>query len=289
MSPELLKLNTSVAINAALKAGLKILEVYNHPHQIRLKADGSPVTQADMAANDTINTLLAHTNLPVLSEESILPDHTTRLKWDYYWLVDPLDGTKEFIKRNGEFTVNIALMHHGSPIAGVVYAPVLKLLYFSLKAHGSFRIMGIEGHNKMLEDLQFDILASHARKLPLVQKTNGVSLVHSRSHLSEETKVCIENLSKKFHDLDLVEKGSSLKFCMLAEGLADLYPRYGVTMEWDTAASDAILTESGGVLHQMHTSAPLQYNKAQMENPDFYAFSKGFLEQHSKACPELSF
>lgn len=288
MNPELLKKYASQAIHAALLAGSKILEVYNQAHQITIKADGSPVTQADMAANETISALLAPTNLPILSEESGFPDYETRLKWESYWLVDPLDGTKEFIQRNGEFTVNIALMHQGNPIMGVVYAPVLKVLYFSIKSLGGFRIMGIDGSHKNIEEVQFDLLSAKAKKLPLVSKKEGVSLVHSRSHLSEETKACIKKLGAQYHDLELIEKGSSLKFCILAEGLADLYPRYGTTMEWDTAAAQAILTESGGVLRQMHSSLPLQYNKQKMENPDFYAMSKGFWEQHSNSCPELS-
>jgi 3'(2'), 5'-bisphosphate nucleotidase len=261
-------LNT--AIKAALDAGTATLEIYQRDFSIETKADCSPLTEADKAAHHIIVDALESTGLPVLSEESKAVPYETRKAWVKYWLVDPLDGTKEFIKKNGEFTVNIALIENGSPVLGVVYAPVLKTLYFGIVGQGAFRAIG-DGIFQTLEKVteKFPNLGNSAESLPCVSPEAGViKVVASRSHMNPETEAFIAELEKKGR-VELVSSGSSLKLCMVAEGRADVYPRVAPTMEWDTAAAQAVVEASGGRVVQYGTGEPLRYNKENLLNPFF--------------------
>jgi 3'(2'), 5'-bisphosphate nucleotidase len=259
-----------IAIDAALRAGGAILEIYKRDFEIEFKDDKSPLTEADKAAHHIICDALEDTGLPVLSEESKAVPYKQRKAWTKYWLVDPLDGTKEFIKKNDEFTVNIALIENGRPILGVVYAPVLKTLYFGIVGQGAFCATGDERF-QALEKVtgKFPTLGKAANPLPCVLPEPGViRVVASRSHMNPETEAFIAELEKKGR-VELVSSGSSLKLCMVAEGRADVYPRIAPTMEWDTAAAQAVVEASGGTVMQYGTNEPLRYNKENLLNPFF--------------------
>ena len=262
------------AIEAALRAGGQILSIYNDPSsdfQVERKADNSPLPIADRKAHETIVEILEDTPFPILSEEGKSLPFEMRNGWETLWIVDPLDGTKEFIKRNGEFTVNIALVLKGKPVMGVIYVPVKKVLYFAEDTLGAYKIEGIEdlGH-KSLDDL-----ISEAVRLPdkSISRTNFV-MVASRSHLTPETENYIDKMRVVHGDLELVSIGSSLKICLVAEGRADVYPRFAPTMEWDTAAGHAIASAAGMEVYQAETYFPLQYNKQDLLNPWFVVEKK---------------
>lgn len=241
----------------AVKAGDAILEIYADESQfgVELKKDDSPLTKADQNANAIIVEGLERLEeqYPIISEETKLVDYSIRKDYDKFWLVDPLDGTKEFIKRNGEFTVNIALIQKNSPIAGVVYVPVTGEMYWAEKGQGAFYSKGEE--TKQLLANEF----THADK--------GLRIVASRSHMNDETKEFVEKLNEP----SIVSKGSSLKFLIIASGDAELYPRIAPTMEWDTGAAQIVLEEAGGSVLQYGTEIPLQYNKPNLLNPFFVA------------------
>lgn len=258
-----------IAINAAIKAGALIIKVYNSDDfQVNLKSDATPLTLADRLANDEIVKSLMKTRIPVLSEEGRNLLYEERKGWEYFWLVDPLDGTKEFIKRNGEFTVNIALVYQGYPILGVIFVPVLNQLYFSLSGMGAFRVNNISAP---LDDDQksVDHIVEIAEKLPLATKKSAYTVVASRSHLSEDTQAFINKLIKEKGDIEVIARGSSLKICMVAEGNADIYPRFGNTTEWDTAAGQAIAEEAGCKVLSLEDNNRVTYNKENIENPWF--------------------
>lgn len=258
-----------IAINAAIKAGALIIKVYNSDDfQVNLKSDATPLTLADRLANDEIVKSLMKTRIPVLSEEGRNLLYEERKGWEYFWLVDPLDGTKEFIKRNGEFTVNIALVYQGYPILGVIFVPVLNQLYFSLSGMGAFRVNNISAP---LDDDQksVDHIVEIAEKLPLASKKSTYTVVASRSHLSEDTQAFINKLIKEKGDIEVIARGSSLKICMVAEGNADIYPRFGNTTEWDTAAGQAIAEEAGCKVLSLEDNNRVTYNKENIENPWF--------------------
>ncbi len=245
LMPELLQL--------AKKAGEAIMQVYNQPAsftQVTLKSDQSPLTQADQAANDLIAAGLAvlTPDIPVLSEEGKMVPYEERQSWPVYWCVDPLDGTKEFISRNGEFTVNIALIEGTTPVAGVIYAPVTDELYYTNGADGAYKMQGKQ----------------EAEKLTVTGKLNNLIAVKSRSHGAPEEMAYLN----QFSVTDEVRIGSSLKFCLIAEGKAQLYFRHGPTMEWDTAAGHAILAQAGGKVTQP-TGEPFTYNKPSLLNGSF--------------------
>ncbi len=244
-------INTIITI--ARNAGEAIMEIYAHDFTVEYKEDHSPLTQADTKANaiivEGLNAL--EVSFPILSEEGKTIAYDERKNWEYFWMVDPLDGTKEFIKKNGEFTVNIALIHHEIPVLGVVYAPALEEMYWAKKGEGAFK---------------------NGIALPL--KVNStpekiVTVVASKSHLSQETQAFIEQLRSSIEVLNFSSRGSSLKLCMVAEGSADIYPRLAPTMEWDTAAADAIVRESGAMSYQYGRDVPLEYNKENLLNPWF--------------------
>ena len=240
----------------AVVAGRAILDVYRREFKVTHKADESPLTQADLASHRLIRDALARLtpDIPLLSEESAEIDFGVRGAWPEYWLVDPLDGTKEFINRNGEFTVNIALIRAHEPILGVVHVPVTGVTYIGLVGTGATRSTANGEHEPI-----------HVR----VPSADPVRVVGSRSHANPRLQHYLESLG----DYELVSMGSSLKFCLLAEGKADFYPRLGPTSEWDTAAAHAIVLAAGGQVVTLD-NRPLQYNlKPSLLNPEFLVFA----------------
>lgn len=257
--------NLNIALKGALDAGKEILEVYNSEFAVEHKDDKSPLTEADKRGHIAIVKQLDKTSLPVLSEEEKASEYTTRSNWEYFWMVDPLDGTKEFIKRNGEFTVNIALIQKDTPVAGVIYVPVHKVLYIASPEFGSYKIENVEPEANA--DAQTLIL--QGSKLPIDNANRAYTVVASRSHMSDETAEFIESVKAEKGEVETISRGSSLKLCMVAEGTADAYPRYAPTMEWDTAAGDAICRLAGFEVTQYQTETPLVYNKENLLNPWF--------------------
>jgi 3'(2'), 5'-bisphosphate nucleotidase len=239
-------------IGLAIKAGDAILEVYATDFDVQEKDDASPLTQADMAAHRCIEAGLnvLTPDIPVLSEESGLPDFTERSQWVRYWLVDPLDGTKEFVSRNGEFTVNIALIDNTRPVFGVVHVPVEKKTYFGCAGYGA------ECRREDAKPVKISVAEKSARP---------VRVVGSRSHRGSSLDGFLDALG----EYEMLPMGSSLKFCLVAEGEADVYPRLGPTSEWDTAAAQAVVEQAGGSVLTLD-GKPLSYNsKAQILNPHF--------------------
>lgn len=251
------------AINAAIKGGEAIMQVYNSDFEVEKKSDNSPLTIADKNCNQVIEQFLKETNLPVLSEEGASVDFAERKKWQYSWLVDPLDGTKEFIKRNGEFTVNIAMIFKGEPIMGVIYVPVKQHLYFAMEGLGSYKMIS----KSLVKNL--DNLVLSATRLPIKNNRDNYVIVGSRSHMSKETELFFEEKKKQFGNVEVLAVGSSLKLCMVAEGRADVYPRYAPTMEWDTGAGHAIAKFAGFSITKYNSSDDLVYNKKDLLNPWF--------------------
>lgn len=250
------------AINAALKGGEEILDVYNSDFAIEHKDDKSPLTEADKRAHLKIVELLKDTNLPVLSEEGKNIPFEERKNWKQFWMVDPLDGTKEFIKRNGEFTVNIALIENHQATMGVIYVPVTEELYF-----GDEKAYKLTIEKLTIDNLQE--LISSAQQLPLPNSRTNYVVVGSRSHMSEETETFINKQKALHNEVDILSKGSSLKLCMVAEGAADSYPRFAPTMEWDTAAGQAIAIASGAQVINWETKELMKYNKENLLNSWF--------------------
>lgn len=254
------------SIKAALLAGRAILEIYaSADFGIETKADQSPLTQADRASHQIIHEALASTGLPILSEEGRDIPYAERQGWHTFWLVDPLDGTKEFIKRNGEFTVNIALIDGGAPILGVVFAPVLDRLYFASKARGAFRL---DKATRFMDTPFADILAA-ASSLPQPATSRPYTIVGSRSHPSPEFADFVAKAQARHDQIEVRSIGSSLKICLVAEGSADVYPRLGPTMEWDTAAGHAVAVHAGCSILRADTGEALVYNKENLLNPFF--------------------
>ena len=244
-------INLEDIVNIAKEAGSAIMKIYKKDFKVEYKDDNSPLTQADTEANKIICNALKelYPNIPLISEENKKIDYEERKNWDYYWCIDPIDGTKEFVKKNDEFTVNIALIHKDTPVLGVVYAPAIDEMYKAKKGYGAFK------NNK---------------KLPLHVNNNKeekLKVVASKSHLSKETQEFIDNLNAK--EIQQISKGSSLKLCMVATGEADIYPRLAPTMEWDTAAADAIVREAGKMTYNMENNKAMIYNKQNLLNPWF--------------------
>lgn len=266
-TPELHNL-LSTAIGAAVRAGYKIMEVYNSDDfQVNLKSDRTPLTLADRLAHEEIKNSLTKTFIPVLSEEGRNIVYEERKGWDYFWVVDPLDGTKEFIKRNGEFTVNIALILEQYPVLGVIYVPVTGKLYYSIKDEGAFMVSSLTASPNF--EASFKALQSQSIKLPLPIERESIVVVESRSHSTPETIQYISNLSERYPKLELLPVGSSLKMCMIAEGKADIYPRLSLSNEWDTAAGQAIIEGAGFKVVTYETGERLSYNKEELVNPWF--------------------
>jgi len=251
-----------------VEAGQEIMEVYGSEFTVENKADKSPLTEADKQSHEVIMKWLKETGIHVLSEEGKHLPYDDRAGWDMLWIVDPLDGTKEFIKRNGEFTVNIALVDKQVPILGVIYIPVTKELYFSLQGTGAFKL-NLDEANTIDPSISLQKLLDLSDRIPFRNVERSFTVVCSRSHLSTETESYIDSLKKDHDEIDYASKGSSLKFCLIAEGLADIYPRFAPTMEWDTAAGQAIVEASGGSVSRHDGTGRLLYNKEDLLNPWF--------------------
>lgn len=252
------------AIKAAIDAGNEIMKIYeSSDFGIEEKEDQSPLTLADKAAHKTILNHLTRHGIPILSEEGKTISWDIRKTWDRFWLVDPLDGTKEFIKKNGEFTVNIALIEMGKPVLGVIFVPVSGELYYADK-NGSFKTT--VNFNENVDD---EKIINSSVKLPSYCIGSEYVVVGSRSHLNQETEEYINNLETAGKPIKMESKGSSLKLCMVASGKAQIYPRLGPTMEWDIAAGHAIALFAGKSVTQFPSGEPLRYNKENLLNPFF--------------------
>ncbi|MEM1340509.1 MAG: 3'(2'),5'-bisphosphate nucleotidase CysQ [Bacteroidota bacterium] len=255
-----------LAVEAAIAAGVEILKVYEEgSFEVEQKGDNSPLTRADIASNTIINAHLKNTDIPIISEENKEIEYQDRETWSTCWIVDPLDGTKEFIKRNGEFTVNIALVSNGLPEMGVIYVPVTRELYFADTTTAEARKIVLDA------DHNFDgnLLRPENKIAPSLATNGSVRVVGSRSHMNDDTKAFIDSLKAADKAVEIVSKGSSLKFCLVAEGRADIYPRFAPTMEWDTAAGHAICKAVGLQVISRETNQELSYNKSNLLNSHF--------------------
>jgi len=277
------------SILAAMKAGEAILDVYRSAEfEVEEKADKSPLTLADRRSHETIVYELAKFDIPILSEEGRDIPYLERNKWDTYWLIDPLDGTKEFIKKNGEFTVNIAMIRKNKPVAGVICVPDRDTLYFASAEIGSYKadahqiaelLIGqtemsgrLAGFSDSELDQRFKDLIEIATFLPINHPTNRpYTIAGSRSHATPELEAFVEEKRREHGEVEFISAGSSLKLCLVADGRADIYPRTGPTMEWDTAAGQAVVEFSGGKVFKFDTEEPLDYNKENLLNPWFVA------------------
>ena len=247
----------------AKKAGNEIIKIYQQEFDVDYKKDNSPLTKADIHSNEVIikNLENLYPDIPILSEENKEIPYDTRKNWEYFWLIDPLDGTKEFVKKNGEFTVNIALIYKNMPVLGVIYAPALDLLYYAQKDQGAFK----QEKNKK------------PQRLPIYKHINNDTLkvIVSKSHYNQETKDFVNNLKYKYKKtIEFIRIGSSLKLCLIAEGKADIYPRLAPTMEWDIAAGQSIIEESKGKIIKYKTKEFIRYNKQNLLNPYFIGIRK---------------
>lgn len=251
------------ALSIARIAGHKILDIYDSKYSIKHKQDNTPLTTADLAADKIIRQALQELtpNIPILTEESDAIDFETRKQWNRYWLIDPLDGTREFIKRNGEFTVNIALIENHRSILGVINVPVTQTDYFAWNQGGAFKKIDHNTPQKI-----------KTRKADI----NNLTIAGSRSHVSEKLKAYLEH----FSNIQLLSVGSSLKSCMVAEGMVDLYPRLGLTSEWDTAAAHCIVEEAGGFMTQTNATELLYNTKDSLLNPEFFVFGDNDIAWH---------
>jgi len=243
----------------AKKAGDEIMKIYQQDFEVAYKADNSPLTKADIKSNEIIAESLKdlYPGIPILSEENKEVPYNIRKNWEYFWLIDPLDGTKEFVKKNGEFTVNIALIHKDTPVLGVIYAPTPEILYYAQKDRGAF---------KQEKDRR-------PQRLPICKHTNNnniLKVIVSKSYYNQETKDFVNNLKNKYKKtIEFIRIGSSLKLCLIAEGKADIYPRLAPTMEWDIAAGQAVVEETSGEVVKHDSTETLKYNKKNIKNPWF--------------------
>ena len=262
-------------INLALEAGKAILEIYSTTFSVTAKEDNSPLTLADTRSHEIITQGLIRLfpDIPILSEEGKDIPFSERSKWKSFWLVDPLDGTKEFAKRNGEFTVNIALIDQRKPIMGLIYVPAQGLLYFALQGYGAYKMSD--------SDLKKDILTldqifAQAQRIFVKKKQDcsAVAVMASRSHISPQTEEFIDKLKTRYQSINITNRGSALKICAVAEGSADIYPRFGPTMEWDIAAGQIIAEEANCLLIDVKTKDPLRYNNTKLINPDFIVINR---------------
>ena len=261
--------------NAAVKAGAAIMEIYarRDEYGVSYKSDHTPITEADCAAHKVIRESLGPTRIPILSEEGREMGYEERRTWEMFWLVDPLDGTLEFIKGNNEFTVNIALMENNRAIASVVYVPYFEKIYLAERGRGAWVKRGVKP--SLSSAMSFEQIESDMQPLPLVGESNRpLRVAVSRSHQTPETACHVEAMRAIHPDLELIEQGSSYKFCLLAEGAVDYYPRTTHTYEWDTAAGELILHEAGGRTCSLPEGEELKYNKENLQNPWFECRTK---------------
>jgi len=282
------------AIRASVEAGRAILEIYNSDFSVQMKGDQTPLTMADKRSHAIIVRHLEKTGVPILSEEGKDIPYQERKSWNLLWMVDPLDGTKEFIQRNGEFTVNIALIEARKPAVGVIFVPAQNTLYFASRGLGSFKLE-VPGGSRDLDSMPVEDILARSVRLPLIfsppvsavtrkryepskrdepdKRENAFSrplvVIGSRSHGTTELKAFVEDLRTEYREVELLSAGSSLKFCLVAEGTADLYPRLGPTMEWDTAAGQAIAENAGRSVLIWQETQSLAYNREDLLNPWF--------------------
>ena len=265
------------AIQASLEAGSAILDVYHSDFAVEHKEDKSPLTLADKRSHDIIVEHLSCFDIPMLSEEGRDIPFEERKEWDTLWIIDPLDGTKEFIKRNGEFTVNIALVEQGKPVMGVIFVPDRNTLYVAQAGLGAYRLDDEKvlkplatRKESVVGSLGLEKILSHAVKLPIARsKKQPFTIMGSRSHLSKEVEEFVALKRKEYDDVTFISAGSSLKLCLVAEGVADVYPRLGPTMEWDIAAGQVVAEAAGATVSRHDTGTPLTYNKENLLNPWF--------------------
>jgi len=269
-----MKNNIYTAICAALEASDAIMEIYKNGFETTLKDDHTPLTTADLASEKIIRSFLEPTNICIISEETDAIAYEKRKNESLCWLVDPLDGTREFIKKNDEFAISIGLIKDQQPIGGVILAPALAVMYFGLENLGVYKIK----MDELTADHQsLDDIIKESTALDGVSSTNRAPrIAGSRSHQNQTTLKYTEELKEIFPDLEIIQKGSALKFGLITEGEADIYPRFGRTMEWDTAAGHALLLCLGGSVNNIDTNEPLAYNKKDSSNPSFIAKSKEF-------------
>lgn len=255
---EIHNISISTLLAAVKEAGAAILEIYDTDFDVEIKGDDSPLTAADKAGNEVLLDYIAKNNpeIPIISEENKTVDYSERKNWNKFWLIDPLDGTKEFIKKNGEFTVNIALIEGGAPVLGVVYQPTTNVFYLGIPEAGSWKIDSSQSVTKLEDN-------------PHYSTKNSIKVVASRSHLSDDVVAFVDELKNQGKTVDFLSAGSSLKFCLVAEGLADVYPRLGPTMEWDTGAAHAVALGAGRNVNITGVDTALVYNKENLLNPYF--------------------
>lgn len=259
MSGALGVLNT-IQIEPLLKicqtAGKLIMDVYRSDFSVDYKDDKSPLTMADTRSNACIREALEtlHPDIPILSEETQTAPYEERKHWEWFWLVDPLDGTREFVKKNDEFTINIALVHKDTPVLGIINAPALNKTVYAIQGKGCYGVVA---------DKHVPLTGKQANN------EKSIVIIGSRSHGSERFKQYVNELQARYEEVEIISAGSALKFCLLAEGKADIYPRLGPTMEWDTAAGHVIVNECGKQLSVLETGKPLYYNKPELLNPFF--------------------
>ncbi len=270
---------TGLALRAAVAAGDDIMDVYAGSFEVLQKGDRSPLTEADRRAHTRIAGILSPSGIPLLSEEGRDIPYDERGAWPELWIVDPLDGTKEFIKRNGQFTVNIALIRDGRPVLGVVHAPASDVLYLGTETLGAYKL---EADRSIMRAMTFEAGSCLERFVRLAVKipyppdpSRPFTVVASLSHRSPETESFIEGLKREHAELALAVMGSSLKLCLVAEGSADVYPRFAPTMEWDTAAGQAVCEAAGTRVISAVDRTPLAYNKPDLTNPWFIAEGSG--------------
>ncbi len=274
-----LKSHILKSIQAAIAAGSAINEVYRaEDFAVAYKSDKSPLTVADQKSHEIITGMLKACDLPILSEEGKGTPYAQRKNWERFWMVDPLDGTKEFIKRNGEFTVNIALIENSRPVLGTIFVPDRNTLYFAARNFGAYKLQDgpfgrLQESHADSEETAHALLAQIVKlstRLPVNKPSRAsLTIVGSRSHKTAELEAYVAEKRKTFGDVEFISAGSSLKICLVAEGKADLYPRLGPTMEWDTAAGQAIAENAGAAVYQHETEEPLIYNKEDLHNPWF--------------------
>lgn len=251
-----------IAIKATFEAAEEVMSIYHDgSFDVEIKSDNSPLTKADKTAHLIIKKELEKTGIPILSEEGKHLPYEERRHWDKLWIVDPIDGTKEFIKKTGEFTINIALVENQKPVMGIVYAPALKLIYWGSQT-GSYKLSEVSNFADFESNLE------EKQRLPLQNQKEAFVIAASKSHLTEATKRFIDRKRDKFSKVEVISRGSSLKICMVAEGIVDCYPRFGTTMEWDTAAGHAICRNAGAQILDLSQN-PLMYNKIDLRNEEF--------------------
>lgn len=258
-----------LAINSAFKAGIIQKDIYSKDFDIEYKSDNSPVTNADKLSNEVIKDTLKIFDYPYLSEEDLEIDYNIRKKWNYYWIIDPLDGTKEFIKKNGEFSINIAFAQGNKVIFGVVYAPISGEIYFNTYDNQAYK----SKINYLLNSEDFSEFIKYSKKLKPINLPDNLTIAASRSHLNEKTQDFISYVNNKAQTpVQMINRGSALKICLVAEGIAHIYPRFGPTSEWDTAAGHAIINAVGGKIINIETLKEIEYNRKNIINSDFIAY-----------------